>query len=57
MKVGTAPLTVAVMIAGARVLGLDGAADALGCLYLVMATVLMSRSEGLSAPMAAGLRG
>ena len=57
MKVGTAPLTVAVMIAGARVLGLHGAADALGCLYLVMATVLMARCERLSAPAVADLRG
>ena len=40
--IGTAPLMVAVMVAGARVSGLDGAADALGCLYLIVATLSMS---------------
>jgi hypothetical protein len=53
MKVGIAPLSVAVIVAGARVLGWDLTADTFGCVYLAVTTVLMSRRPGLSAPQRA----
>ena len=53
MKVGIAPLAVGVTVAGTRLLGLDLAADAFGCLYLVVTTLLMARSSGLTAPLRA----
>jgi len=44
MKLGLVPLTISVAAAGARVLGLEVAADAVGVVYLAAATLLMTRS-------------
>ena len=46
MHVGTAPLALGVMVVGARLLGLDTAADALASVYLVVATMLGTRQLG-----------
>lgn len=51
MRVGTAPLALGVMVVGARLLGLEMAADALASVYLVVATMLVGRSTGLTAPL------
>jgi hypothetical protein len=49
VKVGIAPLLVAVSVAAARLVGLEALADALGSLYLVVATVQLSRTAELAA--------
>ena len=51
MHVGTAPLALGVMVVGARLVGLDVAADALASVYLLVATMLIGRSTGLTAPV------
>ena len=50
MKVGLLPLSVAVMVAAARVFGSPVTADVLGAAYLVVATVLMARMEEVTSP-------
>lgn len=49
MKLGTIPLMIGVAAAGARVLGLEAAADSVAIGYLAVATFLMTRSAGVLA--------
>jgi hypothetical protein len=56
MKVGRTPLAVSVMVAASRLMGSDLAADVLGCMYLVVITVMMSRGVTRGRALAASAR-
>jgi hypothetical protein len=50
MKVGIAPLTVGVMVMAARLAGSEAVAEALACVYLVVATGIIARGLAAAAP-------
>lgn len=53
MRLGIAPLTLAVAVAATRLTGADLMADLLACLYLTVATVSVMRDADLKAPQRA----
>ena len=53
MRIGVAPLTLAVAVAATRLAGADFTADVLACLYLAVATVSVRRGTDLKVPQRA----
>ena len=49
MRIGIAPLAIAIAVATAHLIGARVAADLLACLYLTVATVNMTRNSQLKA--------
>ncbi len=50
MKVGLLPLVVAVLAAAARVSGSPVTSDILAAVYLLLATVMVSRPDAMASP-------
>ena len=53
MRIGVAPLTLAVAVAATRLTGADFTADLLAILYLTVATVSARRGADLKVPLRA----
>ena len=50
MKVGLLPLVVAVLAAAARVFGSSVTGDIFAAIYLLLATVMISRPDAMASP-------